>query len=89
MFRDITPLHILILLAVILLLFGAKRLPDLTRSIGKSMRIMKTEVKNLRDDDDDRDESSTAPKAAPAPLEGSAVDEARREQRDEQQHRTS
>ena len=33
-----------VLLIVIILLFGAKRLPDLARSVGKSMRILKDEV---------------------------------------------
>ncbi len=33
-----------VLLIVIILLFGAKRLPDLARSVGKSMRILKEEV---------------------------------------------
>lgn len=35
----------LILLAIVLLLFGARRLPDLARSVGRSMRIFRSEVK--------------------------------------------
>ena len=35
------PSHILILLIVVLVLFGAKRLPDSARSLGRSMRIFK------------------------------------------------
>lgn len=42
----------LIILVLILLLFGAKRLPDMARSLGRSARILKTETKGLRDDDD-------------------------------------
>ena len=36
----------LILLAIILLLFGARRLPDLARSVGRSMKIFRSEVKD-------------------------------------------
>ena len=54
------PSHILILLLVVLVLFGAKRLPDSARSLGKSMRIFKSEVKEMKQDDKktDNDESS-------------------------------
>jgi sec-independent protein translocase protein TatA len=44
------PWHILILVAVLVLLFGAKRLPGAARSIGQSMRILKTETHELMDD---------------------------------------
>ncbi|GGB94450.1 Sec-independent protein translocase subunit TatA [Cellulomonas carbonis] len=42
--------HIVVLLVVIVLLFGANRLPDLARSVGQSLKIFKNEVKDLRDD---------------------------------------
>lgn len=45
-----TPEIILILL-VIVLLFGAKKLPDAARGIGRSLRIFKAETKGLRDDE--------------------------------------
>jgi sec-independent protein translocase protein TatA len=38
--------HLVILLAIILLLFGAPRLPALARSVGQSMKIFRTEIKN-------------------------------------------
>ena len=41
------PSHILLLLLVLVLLFGAKRLPDSARSIGRSLRIFKSEMKEL------------------------------------------
>ncbi|WP_238986043.1 twin-arginine translocase TatA/TatE family subunit [Kocuria sp. SM24M-10] len=41
---------VLIFLAVILLLFGAPRLPGMARSLGQSMRIFKAEVKDMRED---------------------------------------
>ena len=42
------PWHWLILIAVVVLLFGSKRLPDAARSLGKSMRIFKSEVKEMQ-----------------------------------------
>jgi len=45
--------EILIIAIVILVLFGSRKLPDAARSLGRSMRIFKTEIKNLHDDDDE------------------------------------
>jgi sec-independent protein translocase protein TatA len=45
------PWHLLIVAAVFVLLFGAKKLPDAARSLGRSARILKTELKDLHDDD--------------------------------------
>ena len=42
--------HLIILVAVVVLLFGAKRLPDAARSLGKSMRIFKSEIKEMKSD---------------------------------------
>ena len=56
---DLGKPEILILLSVIFVLFGAKRLPGAARSLGQSMRIFKAETKGLRSDDD-------APLAPPA-----------------------
>lgn len=46
------PSHILLLLLVLVILFGAKRLPDSARSLGKSMRIFKSEIKEMKDESD-------------------------------------
>ena len=46
------PSHILILLIVVVILFGAKRLPDSARSLGKSLRIFKGEMKEMKKDDE-------------------------------------
>ena len=43
--------HLLILAGVFVLLFGARRLPDGARAIGRSLRIFKAEVKGLHDDE--------------------------------------
>jgi sec-independent protein translocase protein TatA len=60
--------HIILLLVVILLVFGASKLPDITRNVGRSMKIFKEEVKDLRDDGD-------AVKDAVNPNPTSATDE--------------
>ncbi|MGC5616876.1 twin-arginine translocase TatA/TatE family subunit [Georgenia sp. Z1491] len=53
MFRNgLQPMHILVLVVVILLVFGASRLPDIASSIGKSLKVFKKEVRELREDDD-------------------------------------
>jgi sec-independent protein translocase protein TatA len=44
-------MEILIILAIILLLFGAKRLPDTARGLGRSLRIFKSEIKAAQDDE--------------------------------------
>lgn len=44
------PWHIAILVGVLILLFGAKKLPDAARSLGRSMRILKAETKGLTED---------------------------------------
>ena len=48
---NLGPSEILIVLLIILLLFGANKLPDLARSMGRSARIFKSEVKEMRRED--------------------------------------
>ena len=52
------PSHILLLLLAVVVLFGAKRLPDSARSLGKSMRIFKSEMKEMKDESKDPDKGS-------------------------------
>jgi len=49
------PWHILVLLIVVVVLFGSKRLPDSARSLGRSLRIFKSEIKELNKEDNDSD----------------------------------
>jgi len=49
---ELSPWHLLILAAVVLVLFGAKRLPDSARALGRSMRIFKSETRGLREGDE-------------------------------------
>ena len=53
------PTHILLLVLVLVILFGAKRLPDSAKSVAKSLRIFKSELKDGKDEskkDTDKDE---------------------------------
>ncbi|MBX6749196.1 MAG: Sec-independent protein translocase subunit TatA [Micromonosporaceae bacterium] len=59
------PWHIIVVVLVVLLLFGSKRLPDLARSVGRSLRIIKAETRTLMDDDL---ASKAEPRTARAPL---------------------
>jgi sec-independent protein translocase protein TatA len=61
------PGEIALILAVLVLLFGASKLPELARGSGRALRIFKAETKGLMDDDDD--EPSPKPKQAPEPRE--------------------
>jgi sec-independent protein translocase protein TatA len=65
-----SPWKILIIALVILVLFGSKKLPDAARSLGKSMRILKTEVSTLHDDEEHKDATvhTATPQAAPAQI---------------------
>ncbi len=62
------PWHIIILLVVILVLFGAKRLPGAAQSLGQSMHIFKNSMKGLHEDDkpDDSNTTFTAATVMPA-----------------------
>lgn len=44
----------LVILAIVVLVFGAAKLPELARGTGQALRIFKTETKGLRDDEDDK-----------------------------------
>ncbi|MCT9820177.1 twin-arginine translocase TatA/TatE family subunit [Microbacterium sp. W1N] len=51
MFQGMTGWHLLIILIVILLLFGAAKLPALAKSVGQSARVFKGEMKAMKDED--------------------------------------
>ncbi len=54
-----------VILAIVILVFGAAKLPDLARGTGQALRIFKSETKGLRDDDDG-DDTTPEPPAPPA-----------------------
>ncbi|NSC20708.1 twin-arginine translocase TatA/TatE family subunit [Streptomyces albus subsp. chlorinus] len=72
MIAGLKPMEIVLILLVILLLFGAKKLPDMARSLGKSARILKSEAKQMKkesasdSDADNRGEAQSAPKTIQA-----------------------
>jgi sec-independent protein translocase protein TatA len=64
---SIGPPEILIVILVLVILFGAKKLPELARGSGRAIRIFKAETKGLMDDEDDDDDAAPK-KAAPQQL---------------------
>ena len=78
MLGNLTGWHLLILLAVILLLFGAARLPALAKSLGQSARLFKGEMKQLKAEDETPSaRPSTAANEQPTPgttLNGEPID---------------
>jgi sec-independent protein translocase protein TatA len=59
---NLGPLEIGLIILAILLLFGYKKLPDASRSLGRSLRIFKGEMKGMKDDDvRTRDAARTSP----------------------------
>src|SRR3712207_6403374 len=63
------PWHIIVFVVVLVLLFGAKRLPDAARSLGRSLRIIKAETKGLIDENNDVAEKAE-PQYSRQPLQG-------------------
>ncbi len=63
--------HIFVLLLIVLILFGSKKMPDAARSLGRSMRIFKSETQGLREsgqaDATQAQPQAVAPQPLPAP----------------------
>ena len=62
--------ELVLIVLVIILLFGAKKLPELARGSGQALRIFKSETKGLRDDDEQQDQSRP-PSREPGEIESS------------------
>jgi sec-independent protein translocase protein TatA len=79
-----SPWKLLIIAVVLIVLFGGKKMPDAARSLGRSMRILKAEVKGLHGDHDDAAETpqQAAPMLAP---QAQQVDQLQQQIRDRQQ----
>ncbi|MFD7901114.1 Sec-independent protein translocase subunit TatA [Kitasatospora sp. NPDC059722] len=71
--NGLEPWHILVVLAVVVLLFGSKKLPEMARGLGKSMRILKAETKAMREDDTPAEAAGTAQSTAQQPADRPAV----------------
>jgi len=59
MIAGIGPPEIILILLVLVLLFGAKKLPELARGSGRALRIFKSETKGLMDDEDEDSSKKT------------------------------
>src|SRR5882757_6128906 len=66
---ELSPTHWLIVIVVAVVLFGARRLPDAARSLGRSARILKSEISGIHDDAKPAD---PAPADAEAPAQPAA-----------------
>lgn len=60
----------LLILFIVLLLFGAKRLPDMARSLGRSARILKAEARGMADDGSEAGSAQLPATGAPEPVPG-------------------
>ncbi|MFD0481341.1 Sec-independent protein translocase subunit TatA [Kineococcus sp. GCM10028916] len=95
MFRNLVdhPWVLVILVVLIIALFGSKRLPDAARGLGRSMRIFKSEVKEMKNDG--KEETTKSPTTAgldsePTALEAKlAAEEAQAKAASEHQTRAS
>jgi sec-independent protein translocase protein TatA len=68
--NGLEPWHLLIVAIMIIVLFGSKKLPEAARGLGKSMRILKSEAKAMKEDGTAQ---STAAPATPAEQTAGAV----------------
>lgn len=65
--------HLLIIIAVVVLLFGAPKLPGMARSLGQSMRIFKSEIKTMKDEGAEAKAETAAKSEAPNTAETKPV----------------
>jgi sec-independent protein translocase protein TatA len=80
-----SPLKVLIIAVVVLVLFGTKKMPDAARSLGRSMRILKSEVSNLHDDHEEQQQAQIQPQPLPAVSQQAQIDALQQQIRDLQQ----
>lgn len=72
-----SPWHWLILILVIVVLFGSKRLPDAARGLGRSMRIFKSEIKEMGNDGS-TENAQQAPQSAPPQINAAPTTDSER-----------
>jgi sec-independent protein translocase protein TatA len=68
MWNGLQPWHLIILLVVVIVVFGSRKLPDAARSLGKSMRIFKSEIRELQHEGKSEDPPT------PNPVQSERVD---------------
>ena len=64
MLRGLQGWHLIIVVLVFVVLFGAKKLPDSAKSIAKSLKIFKSEMKDMKNDDKNENKDDTDGSAA-------------------------
>ncbi|MEU6776737.1 Sec-independent protein translocase subunit TatA [Streptomyces sp. NPDC046759] len=64
--NGLEPWHLLVVAIVVIALFGSKKLPEAARGLGKSMRILKSEAKAMKED------GAATPSTAPTDASGPA-----------------
>jgi sec-independent protein translocase protein TatA len=71
--NGLEPWHLLLVAIIVILLFGSKKLPEAARGLGKSLRILKSETKAMKEDGKDH-----SPASAPFPADDAATSPAPR-----------
>jgi sec-independent protein translocase protein TatA len=85
-----SPWKILIIAAVVLILFGSRKMPDAARSLGRSMRILKAEVQGLHDEDQTPPPATMQqPQLAAAPAPDPQIEQLQQQIRDLQQQQAA
>lgn len=69
------PPEILLILGVVVLLFGGRKLPELARGSGRALRIFKSEIRASEDEDQQADVNRSVDSADPKPLESRDADD--------------
>jgi sec-independent protein translocase protein TatA len=67
MIGDLQPWHVIVILAVLVLLFGSRKLPTAARSVGQSLRIFKSEMRQAASDDEPASTAAAQPPKAVEP----------------------
>lgn len=85
-----SPWKLLIIAALLIVFFGGRKLPDAARSLGRSMRILKSEVQDMHGDDEQPGSGTTTSSSAQAPAQLEAGQQsAAQPQADDLQHQAS
>jgi sec-independent protein translocase protein TatA len=87
MIANLGTTELLLILAVVILLFGAAKLPELARGSGRALRIFKAETKGLMDEDNDGSSSAKSPEQRELEARQQADLEARQAQLDAERER--
>jgi sec-independent protein translocase protein TatA len=80
-----SPLKVLIIAIVVLVLFGSRKMPDAARSLGRSMRILKSEVSKIHDDDEQPEPATPQAQALTTSTQQAQIDALQQQIRDLQQ----